>query len=346
MVSKSPSFWWQKADWRAWAFYLPSRVYGALAGWRMSRNRPMPVPVPVICVGNFTIGGAGKTPTVIALAQAAKARGLNPGILSRGYGGSLDRATIVDPDHHRARDVGDEPLVLARHAMTAVCRKRVEGARQLIAKGADIIVMDDGFQSARIAIDYALLVIDSNRGIGNGFMVPAGPVRAPVAVQLVHATALLKVGDGNKADPLVRRAARAGKPVYAADIVPVGVENLGAARVLAFAGIANPDKFFRTVTDLGMEIVDRRSFGDHHHFSDDELADILNTAIAQGLQVVTTAKDHVRLAGYPGLAEDLAARAHVINVEMVFDAPSTPAWIINQAVELARKRKLTERDIS
>lgn len=251
MVSEAPPFWWTKADWRAYALWPFSWVYGRIAGMRMDRARRATSAVPLICIGNFTVGGAGKTPTAIAIARAARARGLKPAFLSRGYGGSLDVTTVVDPEHHRARDVGDEPLLLAREALTVICRRRVDGARKLAAEGADIIIMDDGFQSARLVFDFALLVVDSGRGIGNGHLVPSGPVRAPIGNQLRHANALLKLGHGSAADPLVRRAARAGKPVYVAETVRTDARSLDGVKVLAWAGIADPEKFFKTVRETG-----------------------------------------------------------------------------------------------
>ncbi|MDK1375803.1 MULTISPECIES: tetraacyldisaccharide 4'-kinase [unclassified Sinorhizobium] len=342
MVSEAPPFWWTKADWRAYALWPVSWVYGRIAGMRMDRARRASAPVPLICVGNFTVGGAGKTPTAIALARAAKAKGLKPGFLSRGYGGSLDVTTVVDPHHHRARDVGDEPLLLAREALTVVCRRRVEGARKLAAEGADIIIMDDGFQSARLAFDFALLVVDSGRGIGNGHLVPSGPVRAPIGDQLRHATALLKIGSGSAADPLVRRAARAGKPVYAAETIRVDEGQLAGVKVLAWAGIADPEKFFRTVRETGAMIEETRSFPDHHHFSDDEIADLLDRAATQGYTLVTTSKDLVRLEPGHGRAGELAAKSKVIEIDVRFDDPSVPGKVIDRTLAAARARKLRE----
>lgn len=338
MVSEAPPFWWKKGDLRAWLLVPASWIYGAIAGRNMLKAKRLEMQVPVICVGNFTVGGAGKTPTVIALVKAARANGLKAGVLSRGYGGSMDRTTVVDPSHHRARDVGDEPLLIAREALTVISRKRVDGARLLISEGCDLIIMDDGFQSASLHFDYALMVIDTMRGIGNGYIVPAGPVRAPTGLQLRFATALLKVGPGNAADTFVRTAARAGKPVFEASIHPVEPPDIAGKKVLAFAGIADPEKFFRTVESLGGVIAVRRPFGDHQHLSDDEIADILATASQQDLEIVTTAKDAVRLSGHHGGASELLDRARVIDVEMLFDSPATPGLIIQQAIAAARKR--------
>jgi tetraacyldisaccharide 4'-kinase len=342
MVSDAPPFWWKKnADWRAWLMAPASWIYGAIAGRNLKKAKRLEIEVPVICVGNFTVGGAGKTPTVITLARAAIAKGLKPGVLSRGYGGGIDKTTIVDPHHHRAKDVGDEPLLIAREALTVISRKRVEGARQLIKEGADIIIMDDGFQSAKLHFDYALMVIDTVRGIGNGLIVPAGPVRAPTRLQLKYATALLKVGKGNAADPFIRIAARSGKAVYESLIKPVGTAGeLAGKRVLAFAGIADPQKFYRTVEECGGEIVVKQSFGDHHHLSDDEIEDILGTAEIEQLEIVTTAKDAVRLIGHHGPAQTLLAKARVIDVEMAFESPGIPAQIIREAIAAFKKRRV------
>jgi tetraacyldisaccharide 4'-kinase len=342
MVSEAPPFWWTKAGWQAIALSPFSFVYGKVAGRRMARAQRASVPVPVICIGNFTVGGAGKTPTAIAMARAAIAKGLKPGFLSRGYGGSLDVTTMVDVAHHRATDVGDEPLLLVREAMTAISRRRVEGARLLVENGADLIIMDDGFQSARLTLDYALVVVDAMRGIGNGHLVPAGPVRAPIPGQMRQLSAILKVGTGHAADHMVRLAARAGKGVFVAAITPNIPENFKGRRVLAYAGIADPEKFYRTVRGLGAEIVKQVSFADHHHFEADEITDLLETATREKLLLVTTSKDAVRLAGYHGRAGELLAESLVIEVEMLFDDPHAASSMIDAAIEHCRLRLLRE----
>ncbi|MCV9963004.1 tetraacyldisaccharide 4'-kinase [Pararhizobium sp. BT-229] len=343
MVSDAPPFWWTKADWRAYGLWPFSWIYGRISGSRMDRARRASVPVPIICVGNFTVGGAGKTPTAIALARAARHRGLKPGFLSRGYGGSLDVTTVVDLAHHRARDVGDEPLLLAREGLVVVCRRRVEGARRLISEGADIIIMDDGFQSARLTFDFSLLVIDSRRGIGNGFLIPSGPVRAPLRQQISHASALLKIGNDDHADALIRRAARAGKQIYQASVEHLDDGRLKGLPVLAWAGIADPEKFFRTVRQTGAVLAETRSFPDHHHFSEDEIADLLDHAAANGYQLVTTAKDMVRLEPGHGRATELMEKSRVIEIEVHFDDPASPAKIIDAAVKAARARSLQQQ---
>ena len=343
MVSESPPFWWTKPTWQAVVLAPVSWIYGAIASYRMGNKKRFRPDVPVICVGNFTVGGAGKTPTAITLARAAKAKGLKAGILSRGYGGSMDRTTLVDPSHHRAKDVGDEPLLLAREALTVISRNRVEGAKRLVSEGADLIIMDDGFQSARIETDYALVVLDTLRGLGNGFGVPSGPIRAPLGQQMRHVTALLKVGNGTAADAIVRQLARAGKPVYEATIAPRDADDLADQKVLAFAGIADPGKFYKTVQEIGADIIETRSFGDHEHLTEDQIDDLLSTAKAKGLKLVTTAKDFVRLKGHHGRAAELAKESRVIDVDMDFDAPAVPGLIIDRAFSLFKEKKLKLR---
>ncbi|TRL39277.1 tetraacyldisaccharide 4'-kinase [Rhizobium straminoryzae] len=340
MVSKAPSFWWQRSGWQAFGLWPLSRLYGQIAGRRMARKVRPSVSVPVFCVGNFTVGGAGKTPTAIAIARAARARGLTPGFLSRGYGGHLRQTVLVDPARHGADAVGDEPLLLAREAMTVVSRRRLDGAKRLVAEGCDLIIMDDGFQSAQLVLDFALVVIDARRGIGNGHLVPAGPVRAPLSEQLRQMSALLKVGEGEGADPVVRLAARAAKPLRVASLVPRPDAAIAGQRVLAFAGIADPAKFYRTVAAIGGTVAAQRSFPDHHPFTEAELLDLIGAAERDSLVPVTTTKDAARLAGRKGAAERLLALARVVEVDMVFDDPHAPGLMIEEAIAHCRRRLL------
>ncbi len=342
MVSEAPPFWWSKADWRAWGLAPFSFIYGQVAGRRMAMGTRASIDAPVLCVGNFTVGGAGKTPTAMTLARAAQAKGYTPGFLTRGYGGSLDVTTLVDAGHHRATAVGDEALLLSRVAPTVISRRRADGARKLISEGIDLVIMDDGFQSARLTLDFALIVIDSVRGIGNGHLVPGGPVRAPIAEQMRHLSAILKVGSGDAADQLVRQAARAGKAVHVAMLAPRPAPDLAGKRVLAFAGIADPAKFYRTLEGLGAQIVAQRSFPDHHYFTEDEVADLVREADRQGLVPVTTAKDAVRLTGMQGAYEDLLLKTRVVEVDMCFDDPGAPGKVIDLAVANYRQRRLRE----
>ncbi len=222
MVSEAPPFWWTKADWRAWTLYPVSFLYGRISGLPHGEWQAGDSAGSGHLRRQFHGRRSGQDPDSADDYPRRQSQGLKPGFLSRGYGGSLDVTTVVDPAHHRAVAVGDEPLLLAREALTVISRRRVEGAQRLVKEGADLIIMDDGFQSARLAIDYALLVIDATRGLGNGHIVPGGPVRAPIRQQLRYATALLKVGTGTAADKIVRIAARAAKPCFTAALRGVG----------------------------------------------------------------------------------------------------------------------------
>ena len=341
MVSEAPPFWWERAGWQARALWPFSLAYGAVAARRL-RNAPREkIPAPVLCVGNLTVGGSGKTPVAIALARQAAAMGLKPGILSRGHGGTVSGPPhLVDPAHDSARHVGDEPLLLARAAPVAVSADRAAGARALLDHGCDFLIMDDGFQSARIHIDYALIVVDARRGIGNGRVIPAGPMRAGLTEQMRHADGVLKVGEGDGADTVLRQAARAGRPFFEARVRSTPPEGIAGRKCLAFAGIGDPEKFFATVAAVGGKVAVAKSFGDHHFYSEFDAEDLLSTADAQWLEIVTTAKDAVRLDHAGGALAELARRARVIEIEAVFDFASSPRAIVTATLDAWRRRRL------
>jgi tetraacyldisaccharide 4'-kinase len=335
LASETPPFWWSQPDWRAAALAPLAALYGAVAARRLRNARRGRVELPVPCIGNFTVGGSGKTPVAIAFAEAAKAMGLSPGILSRGHGGSFRAPHIVDPHHDGAKYVGDEPLLLARAAPVAVSRDRAAGAKLLTELGCDFLIMDDGFQSAQIHIDHALLVIDARYGLGNGRVIPAGPLRAPLVEQMRFVTALLVMGEGSAADGVIRAASRAGRAVYHAAVRPR--HDLTGRRFLAFAGIGHPQKLFDTVVAAGGEVVLARPFADHHAYAEDELRDLAATASREGLDLVTTAKDAVRI-GWTRLEELLPGRAEVLEIDAVFDSAGTPRRIIEATMAAASRR--------
>ena len=339
MVSEAPPFWWQRAGVQSALLFPFGWLYGRVARRIMDHRVRKQVPVPVICVGNFTVGGSGKTPTALALAQAAIERGFKPGFLSRGYGGGVRHATVVDLAQDTARLVGDEPMLLAAGALTVVSANRVDGAELLVSEGADLIIMDDGFQSARLVFDQALLVVDARRGVGNGCVFPAGPVRAPVIDQVRHADALVVVGEGNGADPMIRLAARAAKPIHLARLQPRNAAQFKDRNCMAFAAIGDPDKFFKTLEDAGIRLAQRRGFPDHHHFSDDEIEDLLAQSELYGLDLVTTSKDYVRLQSGHGRAHDLVDKTSVLEIDLVFDSPHVSGSIIEAAVTAFKRRQ-------
>lgn len=318
-----------------------SALYAAIARRRLEIAERYRIDAPVLCVGNLTVGGSGKTPVAIALAGQAEAGDLKAGFLSRGHGGAVSEPHLVDPDRDSARHVGDEPLLLARAAMTVVAPDRVAGAKLLLRHGCDFIIMDDGFQSAKLHMDYALLVVDARRGIGNGRVVPAGPLRARLVDQMSHADGVLKVGEGEAAEIVVRHAARSGRPVYAAAIVPRQMPALYGKKCLAFAGIGDPEKFFDTLRKMGTETVMTRPFADHHYYSEFDASELLSDAQTNGLQLVTTAKDAARLAHGQGTAVSrLYAAITVIEIDISFENEHTPGTIIDQAMEAWRRRRL------
>ncbi|MEX3007154.1 tetraacyldisaccharide 4'-kinase [Hoeflea sp. TYP-13] len=340
MVSEAPPFWWTRSDWRAWMLFPASWIYGAVARTRMENAARIEVDAPVICIGNFTVGGAGKTPTALALATAAKKAGHKPGFLSRGYRGNLRTTTIVDSAQHNARDVGDEPLLLAEKAMTVVTPDRLEGAKRLLEQGADFIIMDDGFQSAAICFDFALLVVDATRGIGNGHVIPGGPVRAPMLDQMRNASALLVIGEGTAADRVIRSAGRAAKPVYAGRLRVLKPRSFKGKRVLAFAAIGNPEKFFDSLRSAGAHIEVERGYGDHHEFTEDEAADLLDLAAKNKLEIITTSKDMARLKDGRGRIAELAVKSRVLQVQLDFDPAGLAPEFIDRTVQAFKKRRL------
>jgi len=312
-----PSFWWRKPGLRATLLAPLAAAYGRIATQRMARQGKR-AGVPVLCVGNFTLGGAGKTPAVIAIAAMLAAAGERVFCLSRGYGGRIAGPRLVDAHADHAVEVGDEPLLLARAAPTIVARDRVAGANLAKAQGATVVLMDDGLQNAALTKDFTLAVVDGRRGIGNARVFPAGPLRAPLDKQLQRSDALLVVGEGGGADDVVAAARARGLPVLHGKLVPdaaAGAE-LKGRKVLAFAAIGDPEKFFASAYEAGIDVAERRSFPDHHRFSGEEAASLIMDAEHGGLALLTTEKDRARMAGYP-LTETLAARVHVLPVTLV-----------------------------
>jgi tetraacyldisaccharide 4'-kinase len=316
---RAPAFWWRPPG-LASALLAPlGAVYGAVAGARLKR-RGESVGIPVICVGDPTLGGAGKTPAAIALAKLLLAAGERPCLITRGYGGRERGPLLVDPAVDRADAVGDEALLLARAAPTVVAADRVAGARFAAQTKPTVLVLDDGFQNSALAKDFSLLVIDGMSGIGNGCVFPAGPLRAPLAAQLAKAQALVCNGKGAAGEAVAALATKKGIPVFAAKIVSdqTAAEKLKGRQVLAFAGIGRPEKFFRTLTEIGAEVAERRAFSDHHPYSPREAQELLASAKARGLLLVTTEKDQMRIARVPELAA-LSAASVTLPIMLEFD---------------------------
>jgi tetraacyldisaccharide 4'-kinase len=298
---REPAFWYRPPSLTSLLLAPLGAVYGLVTGQRM-QGEGLDAGIPVICVGNYHVGGAGKTPAVLALTKLLRDLGETPVVLSRGYGGRLRGPVMVDPARHQAEDVGDEPLMLARTVPVVVARDRIDGVALAKSQAATVILMDDGFQNPAIAKDASLIVIDGDRGLGNGRVFPAGPLRAPLRPQLDRTDALVVIGDGPAAAPVAAAVAARAKPVLSAQLRPdeATVRSLSGKRVLAFAGIGDPDRFFRTLRGCGIEVVRERAFPDHHPFSEDEVAELIAEAKRDGLTPVTTEKDLVRLRKVEG----------------------------------------------
>jgi tetraacyldisaccharide 4'-kinase len=324
-MRRPPRFWETGNGGAAAALLAPAaQLYSAAVRLRFALARPVRVPVPVVCVGNPGLGGAGKTPTALAIARRLAARGHAPWFLSRGYGGRLAGPLRVDAAHHAARDVGDEPLLLAASAPTVVARDRVAGARHAAAAGAGVIVMDDGYQNPSLAKDCAILVVDGAAGIGNGRVFPAGPLRERLGPQLARARLVVIVGKGVAGDRMAVTAGQAGIAVLRAALCPTDqAPPLAGRAVVAFCGIARPEKFFASLEAAGARVAATLAFPDHHPFTTGDAARILELAARHaGAMVLTTEKDRVRLDAANDPGAKLRGIARALPVEMVFEEPA------------------------
>lgn len=296
MPLKTPSWWYGKKGALAAALSPIAALYGRIAAGRMAQREAYRSRLPVICIGNFTAGGGGKTPTAIAVANLLKGLGKRPAFLTRGYGGRTKGVVLVAGQDAAA--VGDEPLLLADTAPTFVSADRVSGAKAIEATAANVIVLDDGFQNPSLAKDLSLIVVDAGSGLGNERVIPAGPLRAPLEDQLKRADALLVIGTGKKAASVIDKFEAAHKPVLRAKIVPnCDVRWLGVLPAIGFAGIARPAKFFATLKSNGARLLASHAFGDHHRFSKKEAGRLLQEADEKQAMLVTTEKDWARLPG-------------------------------------------------
>lgn len=318
---KAPAFWWREPGVAARLLAPAAALYATVADRRLPRPGSR-AEIPVVCIGNMTVGGTGKTPTAIAMAGLLREAGWRPAILTRGYRGRLSGPIVVDPLQHRATDVGDEALLLARAAPTIVSGDRPAGAALAAAEGADLILMDDGLQNPSLAKNFALAVFDGETGLGNGLTLPAGPLRATAAAQWPRIDAALVIGRGSAGDAVAAEAGRRGIPVHHARIVaePAGAARLGGRRVLAFAGIGQPQKLVASLRECGADVVAQRAFPDHHAFTPRQLDAILDEAASAGLVPVTTEKDLVRIAGSADTAARLP-RFDVLPITIAFADP-------------------------
>ena len=337
---REPAFWYRPPSLTSRLLAPLGAVYGLVAALRM-QVRGFDAGIPVLCVGNYHTGGAGKTPTVLALTKLLRELGETPVVLSRGYGGKWQGPVKVDPAKHIAANVGDEPLMLVLTVPVVIARNRVDGVALARSQGATVILMDDGFQNPAIAKDASLIVIDSERGLGNGSVFPAGPLRAPLKPQLARTDALVVIGDGHAAASVAADITSRGKPVLRAHLKPdaVSLAALSGKRVLAFAGIGDPGRFFRTLRDAGIDVARERAFADHHPFSQGEIEALVGEAQGDGLTLVTTEKDLARMRG----SENGAGAGDIVPfaVTLEFDDAAALRKFVSGQLFKAREKKFS-----
>ena len=324
---RAPDFWF-KTGFPACLLAPLSCLYAAGGRYLRLRSLPFRAGVPVICVGNLVAGGAGKTPVVQALITELQAIGLKPHVLLRGYGGRETGPLCVDPLRHTFQDVGDEALLHAALAPAWVASDRAKGAQAAIEAGADIVVMDDGFQNADLHQDLPLIVIDGETGLGNGRVIPAGPLREPLQDGLSRARAIVLIGE----DRAGIQSRLGSLPVFKARIVADPKSSLKSIRLLAFAGIGRPQKFFDTLTCLGAELSATRSFPDHHPYSASEIEALLKEALQLNAKPITTAKDHVRIPSA------FKAKVDVLPVSLSWESRNGAATLVEMALSSFRSR--------
>ncbi len=326
MRLEPPSWWYsgERIPLAAWALWPVSVAYGGLVERRFRTASPHRSKLPVLCVGNFTMGGAGKTPVALKLASMLHEAGRKPGFLTRGYGGSERGPYRIDSAADSADRVGDEPLLLARAAPTVLSRNRPAGAKLLETLGVDAIIMDDGFQNPSLEKNFSLVVVDAGAGVGCGRVFPLGPLRAPLAFQLGKADAVVVLGANDQANVarLIERESQHFRsmplPVFNARIVPAITGEPRGRPFLAFCGIGRPAKFFDTLRDAGISVVQSRSFPDHHPYSAADARSLLAAAKALDAGLITTEKDHARLRGADGSLGDLSRSAVTMPITVEF----------------------------
>ena len=296
---KTPSFW-QNRNLISLSLYPLGLLYGLITSARANK-KPDTVSKPVICIGNLTAGGTGKTPVAISFSKLIKNKKIF--FISRGYGGSL-KDIIVDKNTHSPKEVGDEPLLLAEYAPVVINPNRYQAAQKAIKNGAEIIIMDDGFQNPKLKKDLSFIVIDGEFGIGNGFSIPAGPLRESIKSGTKRADALIILGRDKQSI-----AKKTKLPVFYGSIVPQKPDTKNK-NIIAFAGIGRPQKLYNSLKELGFNLLDTIDFPDHHQYSESELNSIIEKALKNNADIFTTSKDMVKIP------QHLQKHFKVLNIEI------------------------------
>ncbi|MBI2707040.1 MAG: tetraacyldisaccharide 4'-kinase [Proteobacteria bacterium] len=324
---KAPSFWYAPDGFLSSLLSPLGWFYGK--GGRLLRTlkTPQRFSIPIISMGNIICGGSGKTPTAIALAHLLQKRGIEVHFVTRGYGGALQGPVEVTSSHHPS-DVGDEPLLLAQHAPTWVAKNRPLGVQKAIESGAQLLILDDGHQTSSLYKDISFVVLNALQGFGNGRVIPAGPLREDRIEGLNRADALIEIGEGNILAEI---------PLFKAKTIPQSF-SFSLNRVVAFCGLGFPQKFYRTLEDLGLTLVATKSFPDHHTYTEKELLELQSLAKMHHALLITTRKDWVKLP--PSWQKHL----HVLDIEVQFEDPEGICnFIFEKIPHLNRPHPCVER---
>lgn len=287
-----------------------SALYAFMVNRKLKFATPVDVGLPVICIGNLTVGGVGKTPIVQAVRAHLSDAGMRSASLSRGYGGKLKGPLKVSPGDHSAADVGDEPLMLASSGESWIGADRAAAAQAMKDAGVQDIIMDDGHQNHGLQKTLSLIVIDAGTAFGNGHMIPKGPLREPIASGLARADAVILIGDG-ETPPEVTQSSL---PVWRAKLMPQSLPPTGP--LVAFAGIGRPEKFFDGLKAAGASLAEEVPFPDHHAFTSADLDYLQTLSTERGASLITTEKDHVRLP------PEMRSRVAVFPIAAQFEMPT------------------------
>ena len=324
MPLKSPKFWQKKNTFLGKVLSPLGRIYAWGLRRKLKKTKPYRSKIPVVCIGNLVMGGVGKTPLAVSVAEYFKMNGMRPVFLTRGYGGGLINV-LVDLDKHTAKDTGDEALLLARIAPTIVDADRARGAKTAEKIGADVIIMDDGFQNPQLVKDLSFAVFDGRYGFGNGKVFPAGPLREPVEDGLQRADAFIVVGKDKAGIKEWIDKRFMSLPFIGTHIEQdvAKIAQLSGKKVFAFAGIGYPDKFFDMLRDYGCDVVETQAFSDHYPYTDEDMTDLIARADKLEAVLVTTAKDGVRIA------PRFLPQVQIVKAYMVWDTPDAMCALLS-----------------